>query len=260
MELEVAGRRIPLHVRRETVEPSPHTGRELACVHGWVVTSEEEFHDWLTTTLPKIDNQPLRSYSDDGTRGKWNLSWNSYAESAGIHTYTLILREFEELSIEMLVVAGMELHPYEYREEFSDEGLAIQAKIVGSVDELRQLTALIRVGTPLPVERRGIQDRPRSMRFGAGEWSVHEDRIKYRLILIDADADASARATLLGRQEVNNRASLEFYANFVERLSAMLADYGILPREEIEAAREAARMEIGIQRSEFWRVPDVDLL
>ena len=34
-------------------------------------------------------------------------------EAGGVHTYGLILREAEELSLEVLLIDGMELHPYD---------------------------------------------------------------------------------------------------------------------------------------------------
>ncbi len=259
IKLDVAGRQIPFHVRRESVERSPHTGRELNCLHGWVVTAERELYSWLTTTLPRIGNEVIRSHDAGGAEGKWIISWNSYAESSGIHTYTLILREFEELSIESLVIGGVELHPYEYREEFLGNGLVVWAKLLGSTGELERLRALM-VDGPVPVERRGIQEAAREMTFGVGEWSKYEERVKYRVVLVDAATAESSRAELLSVEDANARAAFSYYANFVENLASMLLESGVLPPERLASARESARAELGLLRNEFWRVADVDLL
>lgn len=257
--LDVAGRQIPFHVRRDSAERSPHTGRELNCRHGWVVTGERELYNWLTTTLPRIGSEVIRSREADGTTEKWIISWNSYAESAGIHTYTLILREFEELSIDSLVVGGMELHPYEYREEFLGNGLVLWAKIVGSAGELGRLREMMADG-PVPVERRGIQEAAREMTFGVGEWSEYEERVKFRIVLVDAATAESSRAELLGVEDANARAAFSYYANFVEKLADLLRESGVVPPERLADAREAARTELGLARNDFWRVADVDLL
>src|SRR5690606_12799086 len=117
--------------------------------------------------------------------GRWCVSWNSYGESAGVHTYTLILREAEELSLRALLLDDLEMHPYEYREEVLPGGLKLRAKLVGTEDDVLRLRRMAAERDAFPVVRLGIQDEPRRMRLSVEEWSQFEDRVKYRISLTD---------------------------------------------------------------------------
>lgn len=262
IELQLAeGRSICTHIRRRTKGRSPHTGRELVELHGWVATSDAEVHRWLSVALRGLGDGVVRSIDGAGEiSGRWQLSWNSYGESAGVHTYGLILREAEDLSLEVLQIDGFELHPYEYREEIIDDGLTIWAKVVGTHADVTRINRLIRTRPSFPVIRWGIQKEPREMRLAVAEWSEYEDRIKYRLVLVDHEVNEGLRADLSRLQEQNNRAALGYYANLVDRLADLLVERDVLTRHELDVMRDAARAQPGVARHEFWHVTDVDLL
>lgn len=260
LHLALDGRTVPLYIRRRSSEPSAHTGRDLVELHGWVTTADAEQSDWLTRTLRGIDEQSVRAQDAAGEfAGKWQLSWNSYAESAGLHTYTLILREHEELTLDTLLVAGEELRPYEYREEVLGDGITICAKMVGSDEDVARLRELLRAGGTFPVVRRGIQDQPREMWLGVGEWSPYEDQVKVRLTLLEAGVRASDHPFLAQVERENSQAALGFYMNFAERLVEHLVGRGILSAEEVETIREAASAQPLAARHDLWRVQtDID--
>lgn len=259
LRIELEGRPLSLRIRREGRVRSPHSGRELTELHGWVSTSDPEASEWLARALRGLTDEPIRSLDGAGEiSGKWLVSWNSYAESAGLHTYTLILREREELSLDALLVWDLELHPYEYREQMVGDGLVLWAKLVGTEAELETLRGRVGGREAFPVVRRGIQDEPREMRLGVAEWSVFEDRIKYRLVLVDAEANEETRLELARIDEENTRAALGYYENFVERLSELLVRRGVVSPDELLALREEARASPGARRRDLWRVADVD--
>jgi len=255
------GRSFSVVVRRRTTARSPHTEQELQEVHGWISTNDAETHRWLSMTLRGLGETTVRSTDQHGEpAGRWQVSWNSYGESEGIHTYGLILREAEELSLEVLIIDSMELHPYEYREEALEDGLTIWAKMVGSHADVTRINRLIRTRQSFPVVRKGIQNAPREMRLGVAEWSEYEDRIKYRLVLVDRDITDGMRAELGRIQEQNDRAAFGYYANLLDRLADLLVTRGMITRAELEALRESARSQPGVARHEFWHVADVDVL
>ncbi|MQA90208.1 MAG: hypothetical protein GEU90_08235 [Gemmatimonas sp.] len=262
IELQLPDHRsISVHVRRRTTGQSPHTGQELQEIHGWATTDDSETHRWLSVTLRGLGDTAVRSADSNGdSLGRWQISWNSYGESAGIHTYGLILRESEELSLEALLIDSMELHPYEYREELLDEGLTIWAKLVGNPADVTRINRLIRTRQSFPVIRRGIQETPREMRLGVAEWSEYEGRIKYRLVLVDREITEGMRAELGHIQERNDRAAFAYYANLIDRLAESLVEHGAISRSELDVLQEAARAQPGVARHEFWHVTDVDLL
>ena len=262
IELQLShGRSVPVTIRRRSSDRSPHTGRQLQELHGLVTTTDQETQRWLSVALRGLGDGVVRSIDAMGEPSvRWQLSWNSYGETGGVFTYGLILREAEELSLEALLIDGMELHPYEYREEYLEEGLTIWAKMVGTHADVTRINRLIRTRASFPVIRRGIQNTAREMRLGVAEWSEYEDRIKYRLVLVDHEIGEGMRAELGRIQEANNRSSLGYYANLVERLSELLVERGAITRTELDALREAARAQPGISRHEVWQVTDVDLL
>lgn len=253
------GRALPVQIHKRSAVRSPHTGRDLQELHGWVITADPQLHRRLATVLPGIGDRPLRSEDDSGDfTGRWCVSWNSYGEAAGVHTYTLILREAEELSLRALLLDDLELHPYEYREEAIAGGLKIGAKVVGSEDDVLRLRRLVVERGTFRVVRQGIHDEPRLMRLGVEEWSAFEDRVKYRITLSEALVDASPEQEQEAAAEENRRAPLVFYANFLERLAETLVHKEILTAEELRALREGARAEPGVARHELWRVNDLD--
>jgi hypothetical protein len=255
------GRTIQMKVLQQATDRSPHTGRPLQELHGWVTTTDMETHRWLSVALRRLGDGRVRSVDRQGEpSGRWRLSWNSYGEAGGVHTYGLILREAEELSLEALVIDGMELHPYEYREEVLEDGLTIWAKVVGTHADVTRLNRLIRTRGTFPVTRRGIQNEPREMRLGVAEWSEYEDRIKYRLVLVDREISEELRAELGRIEEQNTRAALGYYVNLVDRLADLLVERGVLSRSEVDTLRESARAHPGVARHEVWHVADVDTL
>ena len=253
------GQQAAVHVRKETTERSLHTGRDLVELHGWITTADAEMHRTLADTLRSLDDRPVSAWDEAGEfSGRWCVSWNSYGESAGVHTYTVLLREAEELTLDVLLVDGLQLHPYEYREQVAGEGLILHAKVEGTDETLQRLRELVRSGATLPVVRRGINEEPREMRFGVAQWSRMEDRTKCRLVLVDRDLGESGHAELVRVEEENSRAALGFHGNFLERLAELLVDRGILSRAELQALREEVRDAPGIARRDLWRVADVD--
>lgn len=250
---------LPVEIRKEMAVPSPHTGRDLQELYGWISTSDPKLHQRLATTLPGVGERPMRGEDSAGEfAGRWSVSWNSYGESEGVHSYSLILREAEELSLRALLVGEIEMHPYEYREEPVGNGLVIRAKLVGTEEEVLRLRRLVKQQDSFSTVRQGIQEEPRSMHLRVEEWSEFEDRVKYRITLIDEDLDVGADEEFAGTEGESNRAALGFYANYLERLAELMVRKGYLSRAELRALRDASRAEPGVSRHELWRVADID--
>lgn len=260
-ELQLDDERVPLHVQRTATLRSRHTGKPLVEVHAVASTSDPAVHERWTRVFREVAGRTVRTHGHaPGGVHRWCISWNSYTASGPEHAHTLLLREVEELALEALVVDGVELHPYEYREEFNGDELTVSAKLVGSKAAVLRLRALLKTRETFPVVRRGIAQEPRQMRFGVAEWSEHEGQIRVRMVLVDASADPEEHPELVRIEEANTRAALAFYMSFVDHLAELVQRKGIATAEEVEGAREAARNEPWPTRREFWRVRDVDLL
>jgi hypothetical protein len=252
---------IPVSIRRQTADRSAHTGRDLAQLHGWSSTDQEEAHRSISALLRGVAERPVRAEDEAGDfAGRWCISWNAYAESKGVHTYTLLLREVEELSLEALLVDELEMRPYEYGETVVGDGLVIRAKMVGTHDDITKLRELVRTRRWFRIVRRGIQDEAREMRLGVGEWSESEDGIKYRLVFVDRKLDRRSPPELARIEEENDRVALGFHANYLERLAELLVRKGFLSTGELDEIRDAAGQAPGAKRRDLWRVTDVDEL
>lgn len=255
------GRTVPVSIRKETTERSRHTGKELVQLHGWATTEEEGAHRAISGLLRGLAERPVRAQDEAGEfAGRWCISWNAYAESNGVHTYTLLLREVEELSLEALVVDGIELLPYEYGETIVADGLVVRAKMVGTMDDVARVREVVRSRATLQVLRKGIQDEPREMRLGVGAWSDSEDGVKYRLVLVDRKLDRPVSPELARIEEENDRVALGFYSSYLEHLSELLVRKGLVTETELEGLRKEADREPGVSRRDLWRVADVDEL
>jgi hypothetical protein len=132
--------------------------------------------------------------------------------------------------------------------------------MVGSHADVTRINRLIRTRSSFPVIRRGIFNRAREMRLGVAEWAEYEDRIKYRLVLVDRDITEAMRGELGRIQEQNDRAALGYYANLIDRLADLLVERGAIGRADLDMIRDAARAKPGVARHEFWHVADVDIL
>ncbi|HET8654146.1 MAG TPA: hypothetical protein VFL93_01335 [Longimicrobiaceae bacterium] len=251
----------PVLIRKQTTRRSLHTGRDLVELHGWMTAGDEAQHQALSELLRDIGDRAVRASDESGDfAGKWCVSWNSYAESGGVHTYILLLREAEEISLEALLVGDLELHPYEYREAVLGGGLALWAKAVGSETDLRRLRALFRERPAVPIVRHGVDEHPREMRLAAAEWSTWEDRVKYRLVLVEGRIDEGEHSAFARVERENSRAALGFYMNFADRLVDLMVSKGLVTRSEIDAVREAAATAPALARHDFWHIPDIDAL
>lgn len=255
------GRSLPVEIRKETRERSLHSGRDLVELHGVAIAEGAEAHHAATELLKTLVDRSVIAHDEAGEfAGKWCISWNSYGESGEVHSYTLLLREAEELSLDALLLEDQEIHPYEYREDVVGDGLALWIKAVASDTDIHRLRALVRSRPTFSVVRRGISDEPREMRIGTAEWSQVEDLTKFRLVLVDRSLDGKARPELARIEEENTRAALGFYANFLERLADLMVEKGVLAREEVAQLRENARSSPGVPRHDMWRVADIDEL
>lgn len=260
IHLELDGGRIPVEIRRRSQVESVHSGRRLTELHTLAVTTDDAVHTWLSGVLPQVTDTAVKAVDEaDEYAGRWSLSWNAYGEVGGEHRYTLILKECEELNLDALLIDGVELHPYEYREEVAGDRLAIWAKLVGTEEEVAMLRRLFRSRGALPVVRKGIEEQPREMRLGLGEWTERDDRIEYRLVLVELGADESAHPDLVRIRKQNNRAAQGFYMNFAEQLVKLMMAKGVLTEAEVEEIREAASTDPVAVRNDFWRVvPDIE--
>jgi len=203
----------------------------------------------LQTGVPK-EKQVIEGFIKSGgvvetdwampTARRWHIGdhTNSYFNDSPVTTYTWQLVEHEDLKIEKLAIDGWELTPYKYREEFDQTGvLTAHARVELTEPDEKRLRAL-----PIyfRVVRKGINDKPREMRFGQILWSQKDEGGNYRmqLILVDKALDDNRPAHGFMEPQISNVVTEAAILRL--RLSALLEKLegkGMLSTEEATAIR-----------------------
>jgi hypothetical protein len=163
------------------------------------------------------------------------------------------------LQLDALVLSDVELHPYHY-EEKPGVGLRIDAKVELSSELNERLLNLLKTGGYFTVIRRGIQEAPREMRFGAVYWSAHGETTKYDIVLVERTPSDEAPSTPWDLEGRNARAYLAFEVALRKELFKLLEERGVLSADDISGLRERAFGEQWTIENEFSRVPDIDMI
>jgi hypothetical protein len=113
------------------------------------------------------------------------------------------LAEEEHLQPNAVMVDGVELVPYAYEERAEHGAIVIDLKARMADPARTELQALITRHSEdypsyFPVLRRGLQETPRTMRFGKCTWSAHDGEFKNNIILVEDAYDRSEPEPLVG--------------------------------------------------------------
>ena len=249
-------------IRAEVVKarkvPSEHTGLPLRRLSVEFSTESQLELDGVTSLLH--DLQPFQVKQRNGELlGKFKVGQTSYSyhdQSSGAkHVWEL--EEIEELNVQGLVLADLTVAPYQYKEEFTDQGLCITAKVRLTEEEEARLRALPNY---FQVVRKGIKDEPREMRFGHLIWSRQEgEDFKMQLILVDRSYDEPRPLHALFDPELGNvRRMLVETNESLRALMAMLENKGVLAKSEVEKLTQPSDKTLENRYKEFFRVRDLD--
>jgi hypothetical protein len=151
------------------------------------------------------------------------------SEPWGVNHHVWRIEQMERLACTRLRLGSIELEPYDYAEEVSDEHVRLAAR--AQVSEA-DLDAISRLAGELEVVRDGISDAPRQMRLTGYIWGEHEAGLG---VVVACEDVREPRVTLSGFDGAT-AAELE---DLLELVS--------VDREELRRRRHARR-----------RVADVD--
>jgi hypothetical protein len=169
------------------------------------------------------------------------------------------------------------VHPYAYEETYyvgddlkyveteeEADTLSIAARVRLSPEQgaaLRELWKESRLAERyLSVRRVGLDDEPRSMRFGQPRWSRHDDHEKHQLILVDRSYDNGGPKSVLGPtpEQLNETARLIDLVQQMDTLLTLLVERGKLSQQDVDRVREVSPQERADRTLEFKRVNDLD--
>jgi hypothetical protein len=145
------------------------------------------------------------------------------SEPWGVNHHVWRIEQMERLACTQLRLGTLELEPYDYAEEVSDEHVRLAARaLIGEAD----LEAISRLAGVLEVVRVGISDAPRQMRLSGYVWGERADGLG---VVVACEDVREPRVTVSG---------------FAGSLAADLEDLVALAsvdREELRRRRHARR-------------------
>lgn len=267
--VEIAGYRLPVRITSEENKVSPFTGRELRHVTARASHEDERAHDEIITVTTEGEETRGRLYrGGEGDEGPWEVSvsqWSSSSRDRGGTTfrYTVELTEVEDYAVDTLVVEELELDILAYDERVT--GTSLSVNFVGEIakqDLERYFKLWESHGTYFDVVRKGVDESPRSMRFGMSLWSEHGDTCRVKATLVDASYDDESPGSpfrSMRTPDANARAVLAQRGAMMDQLLEILADKNLLSEQEIEDVQGAAESDdISRQLFRFYCVEDAE--
>jgi hypothetical protein len=114
------------------------------------------------------------------------------SEPWGVNHHVWRIEQMERLACSQLRLGAIELEPYDYAEDVSDQHLRLAARaLVGETD----LEAISRLAGALEVVRVGISETPRQMRLTGYVWGEREDGTS---VVVACEDVREPRVTLAG--------------------------------------------------------------
>jgi hypothetical protein len=112
-----------------------------------------------------------------------------------------------------------------------------------------------------PVVRKGLQDTPRTMRWGKCTWSAHDGVFKHNLILVEDAYDQGEPKSLLPLDYPEGRRAREMAAKtsaLVTELLRVLEAKSALDADEVRQLTATAERQVKGLTREFFRMDDID--
>jgi hypothetical protein len=202
---------------------------------------------------------------NDSAETRFTVEESSYSVRGDVSSWRheIRVREWENLRAAELLISGLRLEPYEYEEHVDDGAITISCKVQTDDQVGGQLVERIRKsrgGDYFEVVRRGLEDAPRTMRFGHCQWSSDGHNFKYDFVLVEkAIDDRPERLPRLFDPELGNTVrGTARTSTLVDLLIGELISRGYLSQEQSQTMRKRAQDEDWDQLWALYRTKDID--
>ena len=231
------------NVAESSEAPSPQTGDPLRALTIQFRAQKISMHEQALEQAQQRAAGGLFSLTE---ANELELEWrvrefsSSYVgtEPWGINHHVWRIEQVERLACERLLVGSIELQPYEYVEEVSEEGqVRLAARALISDVDLQTLAELTGV---IAVVRVGISDTPRQMHLQY-VWGERPEALAIALACRDA---AEPRVTLQG--------AFAAATDAVETLIAALRAKGTLDEADVRALRQHQHTGRRVANIDSW--------
>jgi hypothetical protein len=267
VRLELAGIQVAATMEEVGSFPSPHTGRELRRLQVSFVIDDEATNNRIVEALEA--HQEVTLPNGTGQRTSFTPGESSWSYTDGITRYhhQVELTEREHLQPTAVVLDEFEITPYAYEESIEDDRLVIGLKTRMVDPAHTALQAMITRRSAdypsyFPVVRKGLQDTPRTMRFGGRfTWSAHDGEFKHHLVLVEQAVDQGEPEPFLPVDYPEGRRGREMAAKtsaLVTELLRVLEAKGTLDADEVRQLTAAAEQHAQDLAWEFFQMDDID--
>jgi hypothetical protein len=230
-----------------TQAPSPQTGAVLRSLTIQFRAQKLAMHEQALVEAQQRQLGGVFSLDDAGEpETEWRVSQSSSTyigtEPYGIHHHVWQLDQVERLACRRLILAAVELEPYDYTEQVGDEGhIRLAARALVDDNALERLS---RMPELTDVVREGMSDEPRSMLVEGYVWGQTAAGLAVAIVCADV---REPRVTLAGVQAWPRD-------NVLEDLVGVMEENGTLDKPAVEKLTERIRQ----RRHAARRVADVD--
>jgi hypothetical protein len=250
--------RIAVEITHEDEFSSEHSGKSLRMLRG-TFDGDQADHDLLQDAISSQGFEGLKVTSPRGDVDSYLISIPSHRLYGGHSTYTVELKEAENLQPEALVIDGEEFHPTRYKEEVHQGELIVHAVVTATRERHDALRDHVDKRDFFPVIRRGIRDTPVNLRFGLCAWSEHEGTFKHRLIMLDGKFDEGRRGRhITDAQRANRHTMVAYDSAYLIELTQLLVDKNLINAEDVQGLKDRAKSATQGRIDMWLRVRDVD--
>jgi hypothetical protein len=264
--LQIGDKRLPVVVVGEERSISLITGRLLRHTVVTAYLTSPRNHQRLLEFLERTGKTGVASLDEEGSPTRWKLRNNEWRiEDQGYgetYLHKLYLDEIEQLTPKSLVINGLEIHPYYYKEEIDPEinGLVIRVRIHTDEAEVTQLNAMAQAAKPVAVVRTGVQDGIRLMVLITGFWSQHPDGIKQEIGLAEPAVKKKDPLGLAPMNTIYENAARVLFETMArqEQLLDELKDKGMVSEATLAEMRQTTDGQMPMLKRKLLQVRDLD--
>jgi hypothetical protein len=182
---------------------SPQTGNPLQQMTISFRAQKAGMHEAAVTEALQRQSGGLFSLDDSNQPDlEWRVresNWNYMGQEPwGVNHHQWRIEQVERLLCTRLIVAGVDLEPYDYAENLTDGRVRLAARALISDDGLQTIA---HVFGPIAITRIGISDSPRQMRMTGYVWGERPEGLA---VVLGCEDVAEPRVTVEGFQGAND--------------------------------------------------------
>lgn len=245
---------------------SNHSGKPLRSLQLILITNSINGVNDILEYIKKSKNRIVLG-DNTGEESTWKAGNNGYSYTDNINPiYKLwidVVQE-ENLNPESLLIDTLELYPYEYEEDFFDDRLTVDAKVLVDLELFEELISIYYENRSVSVLRKGISEQPREMEIVLGTWSIDGEKRKLWIHLSDINNEPRKTKLFafaeLGVKNRNLRDQSIAQSHIILQLVELLRQKQLINGDEMDQLLtfDNQPLELFTKKFDFSREDDID--